>query len=108
MFLAAVFIRFLKNSRLLAVNFFNCLTRSGCIMIWKIPASYPWGRLVGVWFIVWLPAANTFLFSLIVTNIAGCTKKRLLVPLHLLFIYLVTLFRRNYLNGHTPEYIEEI
>ncbi|CAA21238.1 Membrane transporter [Schizosaccharomyces pombe] len=109
MFISGVLCKVFKNGRLLIGVFMNCLTLAGCLMIWKIPDSNPYGRLVGVWFTMWVPASSALLLSLISSNVAGYTKKTVTSATVFVFYSVGNIVSPQlFKSGQTPEYIEGI
>ncbi|EPX70424.1 membrane transporter [Schizosaccharomyces octosporus yFS286] len=109
MVVSGILCKIFKEGRLLIGAFCNCLNLVGCIMIWKIPATNPYGRLVGVWFTMWVPAGSALLLSLISSNVAGYTKKSVTNATVFVFYSIGNIVAPQlFKSGQTPEYIEGI
>ncbi|EPY51584.1 membrane transporter [Schizosaccharomyces cryophilus OY26] len=109
MIVSGILCKICKNGRLLIGALCSCLNLVGCLMIWKIPQSNPYGRLVGVWFTMWVPAASALLLSLISSNVAGYTKKSVTNATVFVFYSLGNIIAPQlFKSGQTPEYIEGI
>lgn len=64
-----------QNGRTI-IMFLVCLpTMIGAILLTVLPFENTWGRCVGVWLLLCIPASYAVLLSLIASNIAGFTKK---------------------------------
>ncbi|RDW74803.1 hypothetical protein BP6252_05945 [Coleophoma cylindrospora] len=66
---------YFTNGRTIIMFFVSLPTLVGTILLEVLPQSATWGRCVGVWFLLCVPASYAILLSLISSNIAGFSKK---------------------------------
>ncbi|EPX73378.1 allantoate permease [Schizosaccharomyces octosporus yFS286] len=109
MVFTGVFAHFFKKGRIFLCMFVSSFTIVGALMIWKIPDSNPWARVVGVWFFSPISSGNALALSLLSSNISGYSKKVTANATMFLFysvgnIVSPQLFKPN----QVPEYIEGI
>ncbi|WBW73458.1 transmembrane transporter [Schizosaccharomyces osmophilus] len=107
MIFAGVFAHVFKKGRIFLCMFVSSFTIVGALMIWKIPDSNPWARVVGVWLFSPIASGNALALSLLSSNIAGYSKKVTANATMFLFysvgnIVSPQLFKPN----QVPEYIE--
>ncbi|EPY50132.1 major facilitator superfamily transporter [Schizosaccharomyces cryophilus OY26] len=109
MIFVGVFSHIFRRGRIPLCMFTSSLTIVGALMIWKIPDSNPWPRVVGVWLFSPVASGNALILSLLSSNIAGYSKKVTANATMFLFysignIVSPQLFKPN----QVPEYIEGI
>lgn len=66
---------YFTNGRTIIMFVVSLPTLVGTILLQVLPQSATWGRCVGVWFLLCVPASYAILLSLISSNIAGFSKK---------------------------------
>jgi hypothetical protein len=66
---------YFTNGRSMIMFVVSLPTLVGTILLQVLPQSATWGRCVGVWFLLCVPASYAILLSLISSNVAGFTKK---------------------------------
>ncbi|KAJ5889071.1 dipeptide transmembrane transporter [Penicillium taxi] len=66
---------FFENGRTVIMFIVSLPSLVGTILLTVLPFSATWGRCVGVWLLLTIPASYTVLLSLIASNVAGFTKK---------------------------------
>lgn len=66
---------YFTNGRSIIMFVVSLPTLVGTVLLQVLPQSATWGRCVGVWFLLCVPASYAILLSLISSNVAGFTKK---------------------------------
>ncbi|KAL2312157.1 Major facilitator superfamily transporter [Schizosaccharomyces pombe] len=109
MIASGIFTHYFKKGRIPLAMTTSSLTIVGSIMIWKIPHSNPWPRVVGVWLFCTISSGNAVILSLLSSNISGYSKKVTVNATMFLFYSIGNIVSPQLFKaGQTPEYIEGI
>ncbi|EEB07059.1 allantoate permease [Schizosaccharomyces japonicus yFS275] len=75
LFFTGLWCNYIRNGRLIIAVFGTWLLILASCLVWKLPSTDPWGRMVGMWLTYTTPITFVMLLSISASNIAGYTKK---------------------------------